>query len=153
MKEKIGWFTFGLFVLGSFWKGIIGGIIISGAWACILIIAWPFLIAWGHKQELKRYAIQRENFYVSSLYPGDRSVHNRADYHRDMLEESGNQLGVKVHEIYFRDASFESETWEEFEKRRDSFILEDTKKRHIKINSQDRDWFKLHILNQEGVQV
>lgn len=153
MKEKIGWFTFGLFVLGGFWKGIIGSLILSGGWACFLIILWPFLIAWDHKQELKRYAVQRENFYEASLYPGDRSVHKRAEYHRKLLEESSNQLGVIVHEIYFRDAGFEDEKWEDFPGRRDQFILDDTRKRHLKINSQDREWYKLYILNQEGVEV
>jgi len=153
MKEKIGWFTFGLFVLGTFWQGLVGGIIVSGCWAIALIVLWPFLIAWGHKQELKVYAVRRENFYEVSLYPGDRSVHNRAERHRKLLEESGNQLGVIVHEIYYRDAGHEEENWEAFVLRRNKFILDDTKKRHIKINNQDREWYKLHILNQEGIQI
>ncbi|MEZ5044109.1 MAG: hypothetical protein R2828_29720 [Saprospiraceae bacterium] len=153
MKEKIGWFTFGIFVAGSLWQGIIGGLILVLGWASLLIFTWPFLIAWDHKQKLKKYAVQRENIYVYSLYPGDRSVYERAGVHRSLLKESSNQLGVIVHEIYFRDAGFEDEKWEDFPERRDTFILEDTKRRHLKLNSQDRDWFKIHILNQEGLEI
>ena len=78
--------------------------------AIIVAIAVTSLFRWnnkrGHEAELAKYAQITEPIIVSSYYPGDTTVKERATFDREMLKESGNRWGkgqsaIPVHEYVF----------------------------------------------------
>lgn len=102
-----------------------------------------------HAQTLKAYGNYTENIYVYSLHEQDNTVRKRAQHERTMLDTAGNRLGVEVVAIYYQDAEYRNETWEQFEQRRDETILQDKQKRALHIKHKDPDFFTTHFLLQE----
>jgi len=98
---------------------------------------------------LRQLAQQKDNIYIYSEWAGDTSVYKRAEEMRRLLKESGNQLGVEVHEIYYQDYCAPTETWDEFLVRRYEYIKEDTAKRHQYLNNLERRWYVQKVLAQK----
>ena len=107
-----------------------------------------YIERWEYRELLKQYAVMIENIYEASQHPGDRNVRQRAQRHRELLQESGNPEKITVHELYFQDGEHCNESWEAFEERVAAFRLEDRRKHHKKISAESRDWYLDNALNQ-----
>ena len=125
---------------------ILGGFI-------ILILLIAFLIRRvRYVIDIRWHATRLEDIIICSQFPGDREVRKRADHHRIMLKASANPTGVEVYEMYFGDAEFANETWEEFEWRCDLFRKERRRKRHIYLNERHRDLYLKHLHHQKNIR-
>ena len=70
-----------------------------------------------YKINMRKYGKQLRHLYEHSLYENDLEVRKRALEHEKWLERSGNESGVKVRIILYRDKVNPLETWEEFKER------------------------------------
>lgn len=140
--------TFGMFALGTIMGGIVLGTICFVGTIVVWLFLYQYVELWFYNQTLKRYARKKNNIYVYSEHPHDKTVYLRAKAHRKLLQESGNKLDVNVYEIYYRDAVNPDESWEQYEYRRDEFIRNDRYNRHQHLNSAQRSWYVRHMLEQ-----
>ena len=141
-----------LFMLAVFVITAKYGLYVSTAFSFPAFIFWAFIHKyiekWEYRELLKQYAVMIENIYEASQHPGDRNVRQRAQRHRELLQESGNPEKITVHELYFQDGEHCNESWEAFEERVAAFRLEDRRKHHKKISAESRDWYLDNALNQ-----
>ena len=141
-----------VFMLGIFLITTRYGLYMATAYSVPALILWAFLHKyierWEYRELLKQYAVMIENIYEASQHPGDRNVRQRAQRHRELLQESGNPEKITVHELYFQDGEHCNESWEAFEERVAAFRLEDRRKHHKKISAESRDWYLDNALNQ-----
>ena len=152
MISKIKTILLLVFLLAVFVITAKYGLYVSTAFSFPAFIFWAFIHKyiekWEYRELLKQYAVMIENIYEASEYPGDRNVRQRAQRHRELLQESGNPEKITVHELYFQDGEHCNESWEEFERRIEAFRMEDRRKHHKKISEESRDWYIDHALKQ-----
>lgn len=110
---------------------------------------WKIVMKNRLTQKLIEYGNRFENVYVSSQFPDDRNVVWRAERERELLEVSGNKLGVQVLTICFREGARVNETWEEFEALRDTTIAADRAARHEEIKTKYPEFYYKHVLKMK----
>lgn len=134
--------------------GPIWGMLVLACAAVVFLVKTHVEAIRFRNAELSRFAKQIENIYIchENANERDETIAMRAAYAEQMLAESGNQihkrLPVKVHKIYFRAGEFVNESWTDYELRRDAFIAEDKRKRHIMLEKLDPRWYEKYVLNQ-----
>ncbi len=175
-----------LFVSANFFYFLLFAIIgINGheliALAAFTAQAFYFLRTWPKKlkefkERLKVIAFKQQvhNLYVYSLEPGDDTVVQRFWEALDFLKFVGNEHGVTVYLIIFRDACIFSarwksdgklheerrwreegstfETWDEFRAFVEQFIREDNDRRlrQLRADDEGREWVNANIFGQYG---
>lgn len=135
---------------------VYGGIIaimgFTGA-GIFLVLAFVFgLIAYlaiGRWEKLHYYGRLLTDLYVYSETPDDRTLLLRADEHRHWLEKAGNQSGVQVHIIPYRDKDNPTESWEEYQTRKAEIIRQCETARHNFIEEAEGREFYLRQVHQQ----
>jgi hypothetical protein len=116
-------------------------------------------------KELRWHGERKEPIFVTAKYEGDNTIYSRAKYHREMLEEAGNNNWVKevkdgeeiktavpVYELIpgYPLELYAGETWEEYKDRE-----RDEKRRLLRAfhqytyNNGRHEWVMNQILNQK----
>lgn len=101
-----------------------------------------------HAEKLRKYAAATEPIFERSRFPGDQGVLARAQRHRELLIESGNEWPIDVFELYFSDAQNWGETWPEFEARCRDFETNEMRKFGARLRSANDDAYKKQYLRQ-----
>ncbi len=102
------------------------------------------------KINVKQYGQRLRNFYVFSDYPDDRTLVLRKKDHERWIERSGNQSGVKVIIIPYRDKNNPLESWEEYLVRRKEEQEADMIVRDNEIErKKGRDFFLSEVHQQD----
>lgn len=149
--EITAWLALIVFCIATMQGSIVYGFLSLLVMILLYVIFHNFIERWMYRIELDSYKNKTKNIYVRSLNKDDKEVFLRAEHHREKLIESGNKMNLSVFELYFRDEKNANENWEEFEFRSDEFEKEDNLKMNVKFSKQDRDWYKKHYLNQNGL--
>jgi hypothetical protein len=98
------------------------------------------------------YARLIDNEYIYSFSPTDNTVLERAQKASWWISHVGNEIGVQVQVIMFRDSKHVLETWEDYELRVNEEIKASTKKWYKKIVLKyGQDYFNREVLGQRGV--
>lgn len=111
-----------------------GGMLLAIPLGLVFLGGGIFLAVWESRRrelaELRQYAEQIENIYITSRWEGDDSVMSRALHAQKMLQKANNKQQVTVHKLYFGYGENVNETWEEYTERVAAFIRDDRQKRH-----------------------
>lgn len=141
-------FTALLCALAAVFYGIIGAFLcVVPAFVCVHLIN-TIVTRFKHVLLLQEYANMTENIYVVAVFEFDPTIKTRAQQHRKLLHESGNNTGIVVHELYFGYAEHCNEDFEEYQQRVQAFIAEDRIKRHKQL-SKHQDFYLKHTLKQQ----
>ena len=105
---------------------------------------------------LQYYAQVKEPIFEWQQSPTDTEVVNRAQRHRDLLNQSGNTLFEKdkigVIEIYYKDPSFDyCETFEEYYARRYDVRRDYLRSWAKNVSDNDEQWRKAILHSQNGI--
>lgn len=78
-------------------------VVIAVAFTLVFVFVHNLKAARRRVQELKFYARRREPIIEHSRFPGDEEVQARAERHRQLLTEAGNQWDVQVFVFEYQD--------------------------------------------------
>jgi hypothetical protein len=97
---------------------------------------------------LREYKTMHRNIYVISQHEDDATVLQRAKEEEELVQESGNGLGIKVVKLIYKDGH-PNETWDEFQQRAALFIREDIEARDAYLKQRGgEDFYYRNVLNQ-----
>ena len=100
---------------------------------------------------LRQYARRVEPIIVHSYYPGDPTVRRRAERERELLHQSGNELGVEVIEVIRGYGEHCDETDEEWQERLAAIRHDARVKQHTRLAKENEAFYTAFVHGQEGV--
>ena len=110
--------------------------------------------AWRQKQLLRWYANRTEPIVVTSRHPSDDSVEDRAKYHRDMMQLSGNRFSVPIIPYayaQFRQGDPRYISWDDYRMEAAEFEKMARAQFQARVEGADINAYKAYVLGQAGV--